>query len=69
MKERKIVAVSEGSKFFSVLSQSANRQYLSGTIKSENSGEESILSVNINTGKIQTLLTWNKDYYFSIVDY
>ncbi len=69
MRERKIVAVPEGSKFFSALSQSANSQYLSATIKSENSDEESILSVNIKTGKIQNLLTWNKDHYFSHVQF
>ena len=69
LKERKIVSAPEGSKFFSALSQSADRNLLSATIRTENSDEESILSVNIQTGKIQTLLTWDKDHYFSHVQF
>ena len=69
MKERKIVSAPEGSKFFSALSQSADRKYISATIRSEEKDEESIISVNINTGEIQTLLRLNKDHYFSHVQF
>ena len=69
IKERKIVSVPKGSTFFSALSQSADRQYLSATIRSEDLDEESIISVNIKTGKIQTLLTWDNSHYFSHVQF
>jgi len=69
IKERKIVSAPEGSKFFSALSLSANRQYLSATIRSEIPDEQSIISVNIKTGKIQNLLTWDNSYFFSHVQF
>ena len=69
IRERKIVSAPQGSKFFSALSQSANRQYLSATIRSEELNEESIISVNIQNGKIQTLLTWDNSYFFPHVQF
>ena len=69
IKERKIVSVPEGSTFFSALSQSADRKYLSATIKSLELDEESIISVNIKNGEVQTLLTWDNAHYFSHVQF
>ena len=69
LKERKIATVPEGSFFYSALSQSADRRYLSATIRSKDPDEQSIIAVNIQTGKINTLLTWDNTHSFSHVQF
>ncbi len=69
MKERKIIDAPKGSKFFSALSQSADRKYLSATIRPENKDEQSIVAIDIKTGKITNLLTWDNTHSFSHVQF
>jgi len=69
MQERKIADAPKGSVFFSALSQSADRKYLSATIRSQDKDEQSIVAVDINTGKIKNLLTWNNTHSFSHVQF
>ena len=67
--EHKIASVPQGGKFFSALSQSADRKFISATIRSEEPDEQSIVAVNIQTGKIDTLLTWDNTHSFSHVQF
>lgn len=69
MRERKITDAPKGSKFFSALSQSANRKYLSATAHSQKPDKQSIVSVDINTGEIKNLLTWDNTTSFSHVQF
>ncbi len=67
--ERKIVTTPVSSKFFSALSQSADCKYISATIRNEKELTQSIIAVNIQTGEITTLLTWDQTHHFSHVQF
>jgi hypothetical protein len=55
--EREIVSAGEGTYFFSGLTESADGKYLSAGLKYAESDREDIVSVNIQSGQITTLLT------------
>jgi hypothetical protein len=57
IEERKIASAPQGSSFFQALSESADGKYLSSGLSYANSGRREIISINIRSGKIQTLLT------------
>lgn len=69
VKERIVASAPAGSEFFSALSQSADRQYISATILDEINQTQSIIAVNIQTGEITTLLEWDLTHYFSHVQF
>jgi len=69
VEERTIVTVPEGTVLFSALSQSADRKYLSATMRNDKDQSQSIISVDIQTGEIITLLTWDLAHDFSHVQF
>jgi hypothetical protein len=69
VQERTIVTVQEGILLFSALSQSADRRYISATLRNEKDQTQSIIAVDIQTGAIITLLTWDLAHHFSHVQF
>jgi oligogalacturonide lyase len=69
VKERKIVTVPDGSIFTSALSQSADCQFISATTRNDAEKTQSIVAVNVQTGEITTLLTWDQAHHFSHVQF
>ena len=69
MKERKIAAAPGSTNFFGQLSQSGDRKYLSATLRDEKTDTQSIVMVDIKTGDIKSLLTWDNTTSFSHVQF
>ncbi|NOY37338.1 MAG: hypothetical protein GXO83_07150 [Chlorobi bacterium] len=69
VQERKIADAPEGSTFFSALSQSGDRRYLSATVLDTVKDQQSIIAINIRTGMITNLLTWKNATPFSHVQF
>lgn len=62
VKERKIASAPDGAKFTSALTQSANRKLLSASIAyDDDPNHKEILSVDILSGKLKTLMSFKTD--------